>query len=383
MEKLHGIRIALEDTISAKGRVTSVGSKMLKDYIPPFDASIVEKLLDQGAIITKKIDVKEFGVGEDIDSKIGEIIKEDKADVSLGLDASGEMRIEATACGLYALKPTYGRVSRYGAIGSAPSLEQVGIISKNIGDMTKVFQAISGKDKKDSTTFDMDNVVVKNIKDKNKKTTKIGIIKEYLESLAPDAKEEINKIRESLRSIGFNIEEITIPSIKYAPAVYNILQAAEFSSNMAKFDGLLYGYRTKEYKDTDGFYKKNRTEGFSDKVKKKILFGNFILGKDNYEDYYEKSQRIRTLIAEEVKEGFKDMDIIISPIVDCDTSFTVLANLVGIPSLSLPIKDKKEIGLQIMGENFSEELLFKIARVYEDEILNKQVDKERGGEDYE
>lgn len=378
---LFKTRIALEDTISSKGMKTTVGSKMLKDYIPPFDANVVEKLLDEDAIINGKIDVKEFGVGKEIQSNIARVIKLDQADISIGVDACGEVRIEASACGLYALKPTYGTISRYGVIGSAPSLEQLGIIGRSISDIEKVFYTISGGDERDSTTFARKDIASKYIKDI--KTIKIGLIKEYLEDLDPRIKEEIDKEIEGLKSLGFIIKYITTPSVKYAPAIYNILQAAEFSSNMGKFDGVLYGYRTKEYKDTEDFYKRNRTEGFSIDVKKRILFGNFVLSEDNYKDYYEKSQRIRTLITEEVKEGFKEVDIILSPIIDKDTKYTVLANLIGKPSLSLPIEGQEEnIGLQIMGGNFSEELLFKLGRLYEKEVLNK-IDKKKGGEDHE
>lgn len=378
---LFKTRIALEDTISSKGMKTTVGSKMLKDYIPPFDATVVEKLLDEDAIINGKIDVKEFGVGKEIQSNIARVIKLDQADISIGVDACGEMRIEASRCGLYALKPTYGTISRYGVIGSAPSLEQIGIIGRSISDIEKVFYTISGGDERDSTTFAWQDIASKYIKDI--KTIKIGLIKEYIEDADPRIKEEIDKTIEELKSLGFSIKYLEIPSVKYAPAIYNILQAAEFSSNMGKFDGVLYGYRTKEYKDTEDFYKKNRTEGFSIDVKKRILFGNFVLSEDNYKDYYEKSQRIRTLITQEVKEGFKEVDILLSPVIEEDSKYTLLANLVGRPSLSLPIEGKEgNIGLQIMGENFSEELLFKLGRLYEKEVLNK-IDKEKGGEDHE
>ncbi|OLS03692.1 amidase family protein [Tissierella creatinophila] len=371
---LFGMRIALEDSISTKEMLTSVGAKMLENYIPPFDATIVEKVLDEDAIVTGKIDIREFGVGKKIDSNLGRVLKEDGADVSIGGDTSGEIRIEAVESGLYGLKPTYGSISRYGVIGSAPSLEQVGIISKDVETMKKVFYTISGKDKKDSTTFNRKDIELKGI-DK----IKIGVPKEYLKDLDEALQKEMDKTLEEFKKLGCSIDYITIPSAKYASSIYNILQAAEFSSDMGKFDGVFYGYRTKGHLDNEDFFKQNRTKGLSIDVKKKIMFGNFVLSKDNYEDYYEKSQKIRTLIKDEVNKRFEQYDIILSPIVGEDINYTVIANIVGTPEISLPsIYEKEKFGIGIMGKSSNEELLFKLALNYEEKILNS---KEEGGKD--
>lgn len=366
--KLFGMRLALEDNISTKGMLTSAGSKMLENYIAPFDAFVVEKILEEDGLITGKIDTREFGVGREIDSNMGRVINEGGADISIGIDVCGEMRNIASASGLYALKATYGSISRYGLIGSGPSLEQVGIISKNIENMKKVFYTIAGKDVRDSTSFEKREIKAKDIK-----KIKIGIIKDEMENLDESIREEIDKSLKIFKELHFTVKMTSIPSAKYAGTVFNILQSAEFSSDMGKFDGVAYGYKTKEYSDNEDFFKKNRSLGFSEEVKKKIMFGNFLLGKDNYKDYYEKSQKIRTLMTKELDEKFQEYDIILSPIVEEDSDYTVLANIAGKPAISLPsISKGKKLGLQIMGDSFSEEVLFKLAQAYEEEVLKSK-----------
>ncbi len=368
--RLFNIDIGLEDNISTKGIKTEVGSKMLEGYIPPFNASIVERILEQDAIIKTKIATREFGVGEKIDSKMGELVRAGDIKASIGLDVGGEVRNLAAASNLYGLKPTYGSISRYGLIGSGPSLEQVGIISEDIEVLKLIFESISGKDEKDSTSL-----VVEEIEDVHLKDLKIAIIKEYMDDLDGEARESLEKEIEKFKDLGGELEYISIASLKYAPAVYNILQSAEFSSDMGKFDGLLYGFNVEEYEDNEDFFIQNRTRGFSEEVKKKIMFGNFVLSEENYKDFYEKSQRIRSLIAEEVREEFKKYHIILSPIEGEDIKYTLLANLVGCPALSLPRREDKDLSLQVMGDKFSEKLLFKIAKEYEEKVL-KNKDKE-------
>ena len=369
---LYNIKIALEDNISTKGIKTQVGSKMLKDYIPPFNATLVEKILMEDAVLVCKVPTREFGVGEKIDSKMGELVRTGEADVSIGIDGEGEIRNLAAKSNLYGLKPTYGSISRYGLIGSCPSLEQAGIISKDIDLLELVYKTISGKDKKDSTSL-----VLEDNKDLDIKALNIGLVKEYVETLEKESRETLENQIEKLKQLGSKIEYISIPSIKYALSTYKILQSAEFSSDMGKFDGLLYGYNVENYKDNEDFFKQNRTKGFSKEVKKKIIFGNFVLSKDNYKDYYEKSQRIRTLISEEVDEKLKDYDFILSPLVDDDIEYTVLANLVGLPAISLPLLEAKGFSLQLMGGKFSEGSLFKIAKEYEKKILKNTDEEEK------
>lgn len=366
--KLFGMRLALEDNISTKGMLTSAGSKMLENYIAPFDAFVVEKILEEDGLIVGKIDTREFGVGREIDSNMGRVINEGGADISIGIDVAGEMRNIASASGLYALKATYGSISRYGLIGSGPSLEQVGIISKDIEDMKKVFHTIAGKDVRDSTSFEKREIKVKDIK-----KIKIGIIKDEMENLDESIRDEIDKSLKIFKELHSTVKMTNIPSAKYAGTVFNILQSAEFSSDMGKFDGVAYGYKTKEYSDNEDFFKKNRSLGFSEEVKKKIMFGNFLLGKDNYKDYYQKSQKIRTLMKKELDEKFQEYDIILSPIVEDDSDYTLLANIVGKPAISLPSVSKgKKLGLQIMGDSFSEEVLFKLAQAYQKEVLKSK-----------
>lgn len=355
--KLFGIEIALEDNISTRGVKTEVGSKMLKGYIPPFDAELVKRLQEEDAIIKGKIETKEFGVGRDIDSKLGQVVKTGEASASIGIDAKGEIRKIAARSNLYGLKPSYGSVSRYGLIGSAPSLEQVGIIAGDIDRVEKIYQTICGKDKKDSSSLELEKREVKDIKN-----IKIAVLKEDIEVLDEDIKEKTKEAIEKFKKLGGQIEYISLPSVKYSSSIFNILQSAEFSSDMGKFDGVFYGYKTDDYSGTEDFFKKNRTIGFSEEVKKKIMFGNFVLSEENYKDYYEKSQKIRTLMAKEVEKVFESYDIILSPIRE-DIDTTLLANLVGSPALSLPSEEKR-FNLQIMGQKFSEETLFKLAKAY-------------------
>lgn len=355
--KLFGMEIALEDNISTRGMKTEVGSKMLKDYIPPFDADLVKRIQDEDAIIKGKIETREFGVGKDIDSKLGGVVKIGQAHASIGIDAKGEVRNIAAKANLYGLKPSYGSVSRYGLIGSAPSLEQVGIIAEDVDTIEKIYHIICGKDKKDSSSLQIEKRDVKNVKD-----LKIAVLKEHINSQDENIRKKIEESIEKIKELGVKIEYVSIPSVKYSPSIYNILQSAEFSSDMGKFDGVVYGYKTDQYSDNEDFFKKNRSLGFSEEVKKKIMFGNFVLSEENYKDYYEKSQKIRTLIAKEVEKVFESYDIILSPIWE-DINTTVLANLVGSPALSLPSEEKR-FNLQIMGQKFSEETLFKLAKAY-------------------
>lgn len=367
---LYAMEIALEDNISTRGIKTKLGSKMLENYIPPFDAEVVRRLEDGDALIRGKIDTREFGVGEEIDSKMGQVVKEGEAQASLGIDACGEIRKLAAASNLYGLKPTYGSVSRYGVIGSAPSLEQVGVIAEDIETVKRVFHTICGKDKKDSTSLEIEKVQAKDLKD-----LKIGVIEEHIEDGNGNRNIKIERSIKKLEELGVEIDYVSIPSVKYIESTYNILQSAEFSSDMGKFDGLVYGYTSGEHKDNEDFFRRNRTEGFSERVKKKIMFGNFVLREENYKKYYEKSQRIRTLISEEVKNVFKDHHIILNTI-GKDIESTALVNLVGLPALSLPSLDE-DVKLQIMGAKFSEETLFKFAKAYEDKFLS---DREEEGE---
>lgn len=355
--KLFGMEIALEDNISTRGMKTEVGSKMLKDYIPPFDADLVKRIQDEDAIIKGKIETREFGVGKDIDSKLGGVVKIGQAHASIGIDAKGEVRNIAAKANLYGLKPSYGSVSRYGLIGSAPSLEQVGIIAEDVDTIEKIYHIICGKDKKDSSSLQIEKRDVKNVKD-----LKIAVLKEHLNSQDENIKKKIEESIENFKELGVKIEYVSIPSVKYSSSIYNILQSAEFSSDMGKFDGVFYGYKTDKYSDNEDFFKKNRSLGFSKEVKKKIMFGNFVLSEENYKDYYEKSQKIRTLIAKEVEKIFESYHIILSPILE-DIDTRLLANIVGAPALSLPSLGK-ELNLQIMGEKFSEETLFKLAKAY-------------------
>lgn len=369
MRSLKGVTMVVGDNISTKDIKTTASSKMLQDYIPPFNATVVEKLLNEGSLLVGKGSIKEFGVGKAHNPwGTAELVAKEKARFGIASDTEGEVRQSAAHYGLYGLKPTYGLVSRYGLIACASSLDTLGILSKNIEDISRVLGVISGKDPKDSTSLEIGKKDYIEPMDIDIKKIKIGVAKNYLEG---DILESLEKWKE----LGTTIELISMESLDYALESYEIISSGEFSSNMGRFDGIGYGYRTEKYKDIDELYKNSRSESLGEEVKKKILFGNFVLSSGQYEEYYEKSQRIRTMIKEEFDNIFKNYDFILTSV---SPIFTVGANLAGIPALSLPLNKKKPgLGFQILSAALSEERLLGLGRIYDRYILKQG---KRGGE---
>lgn len=358
-EKLTGCRMVVGDNISTKGIKTTANSKMLEEYIPPFNATVVERLLQEGAIVAEKGSIKEFGVGKN-DNPWGSAksVAEGKVDFGIASDTKGEICQSASYYGIYGLKPSYGLISRYGLIGCASSIDTIGILSKSIKDMTNILQAIEGKDSKDSTSIEIEKRDYQKPVDMDIRGIKIGVLEEdMLESLR------------ALEEMGANIDKIDIPSLDYGPEAYEIISSGEFSSNMARFDGIGYGYRTNNYENIEELYKKSRSESLGDEVKKKILFGNFVLSSDQYKDYYEKAQKVRTMIKEELEHIFKNYDFVIT---STSSNYVIGANLAGLPTLSIPYdygKDNK--GMQIIGSAFKEEKLLELGYIYEEKILKE------------
>jgi len=367
---LAGIPMVVSDDISTKGIKTSLNSKMMENYIPSFDATIIEKIYKEDAVLLGKSSIAEFGVGKVVNPwGTATAVANDGALIGIASDTSGEVRQSAVAHGLCGFKPTYGLVSRYGLIGSASSFEQIGVIAKNIKDLPKVFDVIKGKDKKDSTTLERDvEPFVKDL-DGSLKNIKIALPKEYFkEELIPES-------IKTMERLGATIEYVSIPSLKYTLQVYEVLSSGEFTSNMGKYDGIAFGYRASDYNDVDELYKKSRAQSFGYDVKKKIIFGNYILSSGQYKDFYVKAQRVRGLIIKEVNDVFNKYDLIITPVInegkDLDKNFfTVTANIVGLPALAMPSIDGNNVGLQLMGPAFSEEMLFAIGSIYSNEKRN-------------
>lgn len=403
---LFGIPIAIKDNISTKGIKTTCSSKMLENFIPVYDATVVEKLNSQGYVITGKTNLDEFAMGSSTENSAffttknpwdlervpggssggsAAIVAASAVPLSLGSDTGGSIRQPAAFCGIVGLKPTYGRVSRYGLVAFASSLDQIGPFSRTVEDTALIMNVISGKDNRDSTSKD---IPVPNYLEEIKKDVKglkIGIPKEFFtEDLNPQIKDLILSAVKQLEKEGMFVEEISLPHTKYAIETYYIIAPAEASSNLARFDGVRYGYRTKEYKDLEEMYSKTRDEGFGNEVKRRIMIGTYVLSSGYYDAYYLKAQKVRTLIYQDYIKAFEKVDVIITPTTPdvafkigeksadpiqmyLSDIFTVSANIATVPAINVPcgFKDNLPVGMQIIGKPFDEATILKVAYRYQ------------------
>lgn len=407
IKPLTGIPIAIKDLICVHKNETTCASCILKGFYPPYSATVIEKLKEAGVIFIGKTNMDEFAMGSSTENSAFQItrnpwnintipggssggsaaaVASGEAPLALGSDTGGSIRQPASLCGIVGLKPTYGRVSRYGLIAFASSLDQIGPITRDVTDCAQVLKIISGKDEFDSTSLnypvpDYLQSLIPDIKG-----VKIGLPKEYL---IPGMEKEVKKSFSSainvLTDLGAKIEEISLPHTDYAIATYYLIATAEASSNLSRYDGVEYGYRTKEKTNLIEMYKKTRQEGFGDEVKRRIMLGTYVLSKGYYEDYYGKAQRVRTLIKEDFDKVFQNFDVIITPTsptvafkvgekvedplkMYLSDIFTSSANLAGIPGISIPCgfgKDNLPIGLQILGKPLGEEMILRVAYAYE------------------
>ncbi|MGO1369810.1 Asp-tRNA(Asn)/Glu-tRNA(Gln) amidotransferase subunit GatA [Senegalia sp. (in: firmicutes)] len=405
---LAGIPVAIKDNISTKGLKTTCASNIIKDYIPPFDATVIEKLKEAGAIILGKTNLDEFAMGSSTETSAFQTTKNpwnteyvpggssggsaaavagSMAPFSLGSETGGSVRQPASFCGLVGLKPTYGLISRYGLIAFASSFDQIGPFTKNVEDSAMIMNVITGFDKKDSTSVNVGKEdYLKGLKD-DIKGLKIGVPKEYLEGVEKDV---IDRIKESIKvfeELGAQVEEVSLPHAAYGLETYYVLTPSEASSNLARFDGIRYGNRTDEYRNTEELFTKTRSEGFGDEVKRRIMIGTYALSSGYYDAYYKKAQQVRTLIKQDFDNAFVKYDILISP-TTLTTAFkigeknsdpiamyqsdklTVGVNIAGVPALSIPcgMCDGMPIGLQIIGKNFDEAKILKAAYNFEKAI---------------
>lgn len=367
--RLAGIPVGISDEISTKGVLTSAGSKMLENYKPPFNASVMDNLLKEDALMVGKIAIDEFRTSySDSSSKS---VKSGDTAFTLGSDAGGSLRIAASRDGLFAIKPTYGLVSRYGVISGTSTLDGLGATTKSIEDLAMVLNTIVGYDKRDSASISRDKIDYESVLGEDISGMKIGLPKELFgEDLDPEIEKTLLKAVEKLKSLGVIVEEVSIPNLKYSSEVYEVISSGEFSSNLARFDGIGYGYRTKEYEDLEDLYKNSRSEAFGDKVKEKILFGNFVLNSAQYDRYYIKAQKVRTMIKKDFTSAFKTYDLILSPISKTDDNtfenYTLAANIAGLPAMTLPLaSNDKNIGFQLMAGAFNDEALLRLAYAYE------------------
>lgn len=402
---LAGIPIAVKDNISTKGIRTTCGSKMLENYIPPFEATVVEKIKEEDGIIVGKTNMDEFALGSSTETSYfgttknphdtervpggssggsAAAVAAKEAPLSLGTDTGGSIRQPAAFCGVVGIKPTYGLVSRYGVVPMANSLDQVGPFGRNVKDAALLLQAIAGHDERDSTSMDINIPDYINSLTGDVKGMKAAIPKEYLElEIDSNIKDSLLNAVNVLKDIGVEIEEVSLPNIKYALPDYYIISTSELSTNMSRYDGIRYGHRAESFADIDDLIIKSRSEAFGREVKRRIMLGTYSLSKGHADEYYKKALKVRTLIKNDFDKAFTKYHIILGPttpklpfkigeITDPVTMyksdlFTVAVNLAGICALSMPCGSANglPVGIQIMGDRFKEINILKAAYALE------------------
>ncbi len=409
---LAGIPIGIKDNIVTKDLRTTCGSKMLENYISPFDATVVEKIKAQDGIIIGKTNMDEFAMGTSTDTSYFGVTKNPanpklipggssggsaaavaamEVPLSLGSDTGGSNTQPASFCGVVSIKPSFGLVSRNGLVSVANTLDTIGVFGKDVKDAAFLLNSISGFDKKDPTSINKEHetFIISNDSDNSNpdeliKGMRVGIPREiYQMELDSKVREKFEKAVEFFKSNGAIVEEISLPNLKYATETYIIISNGEAASNMARFDGLRYGYRAKEYDNLDELYIKSRTEGFGNEVKTRIILGTYFVSSANSKEYYNKALRVRTLIKNDFDKAFEDYDIILTPTAPIlpfeankklpfeekvrINAFTTLVNLAGLCALSVPTNPGEEIpvGLQIIGDRLKEINIIKAGIAFE------------------
>lgn len=402
---LAGIPIAIKDNISTKGIATTCASKILTGYIPPYDAHVIEKLKEAGAIIIGKTNMDEFAMGSSTETSFygptlnpwdttrvpggssggsAAAVAGGEAPLSLGSDTGGSVRCPASFCGVVGLKPTYGVISRYGLISYANSLEQIGPFATSVRDVATLFDVISGHDPRDSTSIDREtnysSALINDVKG-----LKIGVPEEYFaEGTDKSVEKSVRDAINTLEELGATSVEVKMPHTKYALSAYYVIAMSEASSNLARFDGMRYGLRTED-SDWHTTFSQVRAAGFGDEVKRRILLGTYALSAGYHDKYYLKALKIRTLIKQDFERAFRDADVLIAPtmpypafklgekiddpislyLADVDT---VPINLAGVPSISLPcgFSGRLPIGMQVIGKHFDEAAILRTAFAFEE-----------------
>ncbi len=409
-EKLHplaGIPMGIKDNICTRGIKTTCASRILENFVPPYDAFVMEKLHAADAVILGKLNMDEFAMGSSTENSYFQktrnpwnteyvpggssggsaaSVAAGEAVVSLGSDTGGSIRQPSAYCGIVGLKPTYSSVSRYGLVAYASSLDQIGALGRSVKDVAMVYSAICGRDPHDATSAvreypDFAAGITGNVKG-----LRIGIPKEYFgEGVAADVKEAVWKAAKALESAGATLVEVSLPSTDYALSAYYIIASAEASSNLARFDGVKYGYRTQNFSNLTEMYENTRSEGFGAEVKRRIMLGTYVLSSGYYDAYYKKAKFTQLRIQDEFNKAFEACDLLLTPTAP-DTAFrigeqvddqvkmymndilTVTVNIAGLPGLSMPCGfDGKglPVGCQLIGPKFSEQVLFDVASCWE------------------
>ena len=405
-----GIPIGIKDNMCTKGVKTTCSSKMLENFVAPYDATVVEKLNAENMIDLGKLNMDEFAMGGSTEysyfkktknpwnlNKVpggssggsAAAVAANLVPWALGSDTGGSIRQPASFCGVVGLKPTYGLVSRYGLVAFASSLDQIGPITKDVYDSAMLLNLIAGHDEKDTTSEDMPKKDYTKALKNDVKGLKIGVPKEFFgEGINEEVKASLENAIQEYKNMGAEVEKFSLDIAQYSLATYYIIACAEASSNLGRFDGIRYGYRTQEFKNLKELYKKSRSEGFGDEVKRRIILGTYVLSSGYYDAYYKKAQKVRTLVMNEFNKAFEKYDVILtptSPTVAFDIGSkstnplemyladicTVSVNIAGLPGISIPVGVDKEgmpIGMQLIGNRFQEETILNAAYTMEQKL---------------
>ncbi|MFA6635749.1 MAG: Asp-tRNA(Asn)/Glu-tRNA(Gln) amidotransferase subunit GatA [Candidatus Omnitrophota bacterium] len=406
-KELRGVPVGIKNNICIKGSLTTCCSRMLETFRPVYDAHVIEKLYSEGALVIEGLNMDEFAFGSSCETSCygptrnpidtsripggssggaAAAVRAGEVAASIGSDTGGSIRQPASMCGVVGLKPTYGRVSRYGLIAFASSLDQIGPITRNVADSALMLEVLSGYDKRDSTSVKIDVPKYTESLGKDIKGVRIGVPREYfLEGISSGVRRRVEEAIDVLRELGAEIKDVSLPHTKYAVSCYYIIAPAEASSNLARYDGAQYGYRAKNPADMTDMYISSRNEAFGEEVKRRILLGTYSLSSGYYGEYYLKAQKVRTRISEDFHSAFKQCDCLVTPTspttafgigektmspieMYLSDIFTIPANLAGIPAMSVPCgiaENDMPVGLQIMAGPFREEVLMKVAHAFE------------------
>ena len=407
IKTLTGIPIALKDLLCTKGVTTTCASHILHNYVPPYDATVVEKLRDAGAVFTGKTNMDEFAMGSSTETSYFGITKNpwdleripggssggsaaavvaDECIAAIGSDTGGSIRQPAALCGVVGMKPTYGRVSRYGLVAFASSLDQIGPFTKDVEDCAIMMNILAGYDPRESTSVPVDVPDYRQFLSRGIGGWKVGIPKEYfIEGIDAEVKDAIQQTIKVIEGLGAKCIEVSLPHTEYCLAVYYIIAPAEASSNLARYDGVKYGFRSLDGRDLMEMYKKSRSEGFGAEVKRRIMLGTYVLSSGYYDAYYKKASQVRALIKQDFDEAFKQCDVLLTPTTPTPAFkigektddplqmylsdiFTISTNLAGIPGMVVPCGFTRAglpVGVQFLAGHFEEGKLIQIAAAYE------------------
>ena len=404
---LTGIPAGIKDNMCTKGIRTTCASKMLADYVPPYDAHVIERLQDEGYVLLGKLNMDEFAMGSTTENSAMGVTKNPcdttrvpggssggsaaavaacEAAYTLGSDTGGSIRQPAAFCGVVGMKPTYGRVSRYGLVAFASSLDQIGPLTRDVRDNALVLSAIAGHDKRDATSVEIGVDDYLAGLQSGVAGMRIGLPEEFFgDGIASDVKEAVLAAADTLAAMGAELVQVKMPSLDHALSAYYVISSAEASSNLARFDGVRYGYRAADFADMDELYQKSRSEGFGSEVKRRIMLGTFALSSGYYDAYYKKALQVRSLVRADFDAAFEKCDCILSPVAPTvaykigektsdplemylGDAYSVPVNIAGVPALSLPCgtgEGGMPVGMQLIGPAFSEAMLYRVGYAFE------------------